>query len=104
MPSAGGARETESDGVSMVPTLLGRSGQEPHEYLYWEFHERRFAQAARWGKWKAVRNNRGEAIEIYDLSKDLSEENNIARQNPEQVRKAEEIFARARTQSEFWPV
>lgn len=99
-----GAEIPESDGVSMVPTLLGRSGQKPHEYLYWEFHERRFAQAARWGNWKAVRNDKGEPIEIYDLSNDLSEDNDLARQRPELARKAEEIFRQARTQSEFWPV
>ena len=26
------------DGVSIVPSLLGRPGQTDHEYLYWEYH------------------------------------------------------------------
>ncbi len=99
-----GVEAPESDGVSMAPTLLGKSGQRPHEYLYWEFHERRFAQAARWGKWKAVRNDKGEPIEVYDLSKDLGEERDLAESQPEAVKKAEEIFRTARTESPYWPV
>jgi arylsulfatase A len=42
----------EIDGLSMVPTLLGRPrDQEKHESLYWEFKEK---HAVRMGNWKAV--------------------------------------------------
>ncbi len=27
------------DGISFLPTLLGKKKQAKHEYLYWEFHE-----------------------------------------------------------------
>ena len=38
------------DGISYLPTLLGKE-QQKHDYLYWEFKRLR---AVRMGKWKAV--------------------------------------------------
>jgi arylsulfatase A-like enzyme len=37
------------DGISLLPTLLGRPQTNRHDFLYWEFHERGFQQAARMG-------------------------------------------------------
>ena len=70
------------DGLSMLPTLLGRPQVKQHEFLYWEFHERGFQQAVRMGRWKAVRPQAYEALELYDLQTDLGEKNNVARQHP----------------------
>ena len=92
------------DGTSIVPTLLGKT-QQPHDYFYWEFHERGFSQAVRMGNWKGVRNKSPQApVELYDLSNDLSERNDVAARNPEVVRKIKEIFVSARTDSPDWPV
>src|SRR5262249_4032965 len=55
------------DGISILPTLLGQSQTNRHAFLYWEFHERGFQQAARMGNWKAVRLKPGEPFELYDL-------------------------------------
>lgn len=91
------------DGISMVPTLLGKDGQKTHEYLYWEFFEQGGKQAVRKGKWKAVRLNvnkdRNAPIELYDLSQDLGETKNIADQHPEIVKEMAEIMTKARTES-----
>jgi arylsulfatase A-like enzyme len=45
------------DSISLVPTLRGCAGdQGEHEFLYWEFHERGFSQAALYrGRWKGIR-------------------------------------------------
>ncbi len=93
-------------GVSMVPVLLGRPGRrKQHPYLYWEFHERGFSQAVRLGRWKAVRNrHRAAAIELFDLSKDLGETNNVAADHPDVAAKAAEVFKTARTDSDLYPV
>src|SRR5690606_10599087 len=42
------------DSISFVPTLLGKPDQQgEHEFLYWEFHERGFLNAALYrGRWK----------------------------------------------------
>ncbi|MCB1020257.1 MAG: arylsulfatase [Acidobacteria bacterium] len=91
------------DGLSFVPALTGKP-QQGHDYLYWEFHERRFAQAVRQGKWKAVRLNPGEPIELYDLDADLSETRNVAAEHPAIVERMAAIMESARTESPYFPV
>ncbi len=100
---AGIAAPAGLDGVSMAPALLGQS-QRDHEYLYWEFHERGFDQAIRMGDWKAIRKGPRTPIELYDLKTDLGETSNVASKHPDVVARAEKILARARTDSEEFPV
>ncbi len=97
----------KTDGISFVPTLLGQNKkQQKHEYLYWEFHERGKKQAIRMGKWKAVRlnlaKNPNAAMELYDLSKDIGEENNIVANHPDIVSKIKPLFSSARTESDIF--
>ncbi|MEM8970070.1 MAG: sulfatase/phosphatase domain-containing protein, partial [Bacteroidota bacterium] len=93
----------EGDGISFVPTLLSSGSQLEHDYLYWEFHERGGRLAARQGDWKAVRyevlENPDSPLELYDLSQDIGEENNVASEHPEVVARMEEILQNARTPS-----
>lgn len=104
---SGGKAPEGLDSISFVPTLLGKDKeQKQHEYLYWEFYEQGGKTAVRAGNWKAVRLGFGDAvpIELYDLSKDLGEENNVADKNPEVVAKMKEIFAKARIDSPDWKI
>ena len=89
------------DGISFLPTLFSKEGQKQHEYLYWEFHEQNGREALRCGDWKLIRQPIvGEAIlELYDLSSDLHEDNNLAQQNPEKVKELEALMDGARTES-----
>jgi len=78
-----GAKCPKGDGISMLPTLLGRPGQQKaHKHLYWEFHERGGRQAVLLGKWKGVRLNTARKpdgpIELYDITRDISERTNQA--------------------------
>ena len=97
------------DGISVVPTLLGRAEeQKKHEYLYWEWHlydwskrenvPNGLMQAVRMGKWKAVRHRSDEAFELYDLEKDVGEENNLAGQHSGVMRKIEAYIKRTRVE------
>lgn len=81
------------DGISIVPTLTGREKeQKKHAFLYWEWGRYNWAkrrnepggpaQAVRMGKFKAVRPKSGAPFELYDLSKDIGEQNNIAAEHP----------------------
>jgi arylsulfatase A-like enzyme len=90
------------DGISMLPCFLGKP-QKDHEYLYWEFKEGKFKQAVRFGDWKAVWLAFGTTPEIYDLSKDIGEESNIAAQHPDIVGQAEKYRLAARTYSPDYP-
>ena len=94
------------DGISFLPTLLGKK-QKQHEYLYWEFFEGGGKRAARIGKWKAVQNQvnrKGQdaPVEIYDLESDRAEINNLAAQNPELINRVRKIFKAAHTPSPLW--
>jgi arylsulfatase A-like enzyme len=92
------------DGISLLPALLGKPQTNRHDFLYWEFHERGFQQAVRMGDWKAVRSQAGAPLELYNLSTDLGEKQNVAGQNPEVIAKIEEYLKGARTESENWPI
>jgi arylsulfatase A len=95
------------DGVSFLPSLLGKKKQIEHDYLYWEFHEQGGKMAVRQGKWKAIMlnvdKNNGSDAELYDLSEDAGETRNIALSNPEIVSKLENIMKQAHTPSEIFP-
>jgi len=92
-----------TDGVSMVPALERRRPA-TRDHLYWElFHEGKFRQAVRMGKWKAVRIGRRQPTELYDLSCDLGETHNLAGQHPSRVGQAGELFEAMRTHSPDFP-
>ncbi|MDO4550918.1 MAG: arylsulfatase [Planctomycetia bacterium] len=88
------------DGLSFLPTLTGNDPkQKTHEYLYWEFYEGGGKQAARWNHLKGIRlnvfKNPEGPIQVYDISKDIHEDKNIAEEHPEFVEKFEQIFKEA---------
>lgn len=83
------------DGISFLPTLLNKP-QQTHEFLYWEFHGSKSAQATIInGKWKVLRKVKDKEFlpfEVYNLTIDPEENNDIAAQNPEIIEKALKIF------------
>jgi arylsulfatase A-like enzyme len=91
------------DGRSFVPALRGKP-QPPHSPLYWEFHERGFAQAVRLGDWKGVSLAPGKGVELYDLKTDPGERNNVAADHPDVVRKIASIMTASRSESADFPV
>ena len=92
------------DGISVLPTLLGKEQTNQHEFLYWEFHEKGSKQAVRMGDWKAVRLEQGKPLELYDLKSDLAETRNVADKQPDVVAKIETFLKTARTESPRWPL
>lgn len=72
-----GAASPKTDGLSFLPTLLDRKGQKKHKYLYWEYAGQ---TAVRMNQWKAYQGRKGD-WELYDLSEDIEEKNNLAAAN-----------------------
>lgn len=96
------------DGISMLPTLTSKDNQEQHDYLYWEFHEKKSGgtkQAIRYGDYKGVRknmqNNPVNPIELYNIVEDKDENSNIASSNPEIVERIDFLMKQSRTESEL---
>ncbi len=93
------------DSTSFVPTLIGQyDRQKPHEFLYWEFHEGGFKQAAVYqGRWKGIRMGAPDApVVLYDQHSDIAEKTNVAAEHPEIAAKIGVYLATARSESADW--
>jgi arylsulfatase A-like enzyme len=90
------------DGQSLLPTLTQTSEQST-EHLYWEFWEadRSPKQAVRKGDWKLLRfefdNPERREVELYNLSEDMGESQNVAGSNPKIVKEMIEIMEKEHT-------
>jgi uncharacterized sulfatase len=91
------------DGISFVPSLLGREDQQRrHESLYWAFYERGGARALRRGSWKAVQQPIDTAVRLYDLAADVGEEHDLAADHPRVVAELVERMDAEYTASDRW--
>ncbi|MEZ6080291.1 MAG: hypothetical protein R3C56_32860 [Pirellulaceae bacterium] len=70
------------DGVDLIPYLTGANTELPHPTLYWRIGP---DYAMRDGDWKLTAQD-GKA-EVYHLSEDISESQNLAEQRPELLAK-----------------
>ena len=94
-----------TDGISFVPALLGKTGeQKSHEFLYWEFHEGGFQQAALYqGRWKGIRSGSADApVLLYNQLADPAEKMDVAATRPDIAEKISLWLKTARTESPAW--
>ena len=104
-----GAPAPETDGISVLPTLLGEERRSSERPLYWAWQGRElvgpvgtasgwgkpvFVQAVRLGDWKAVRFDRSDRLELYDLSSDIGEQRDVASRFPAVVEDMRAIMDR----------
>ena len=102
---AGAPAPPNTDGLSLVPTLLGKpDAQQQHPFLYWEFHEGGFKQAALYqGRWKGIRTGGPDTtVQLFDQQNDIAETNNVAGQHPEIAAKIGAYLSTARTPLPEW--
>lgn len=101
---AGTKAPIKTDGISILPTLLGKPQTTKHEFLYFEIYEgpAPFQQSVRMGNWKGYRRGLKDPVEVYDLAKDPSETTDIAKANPEIAAKITAVMQREHTTSEFF--
>ncbi len=93
------------DGISFLPTLMGKE-QKTHPYLYWEFLEKGGRQAILMDQWKGIRLNMAKnpdaPIELYRLTDDIGEENNLAEKYPEIIKKMDSLMNETHLYSEIF--
>ncbi len=91
------------DGISFLPTLLGKGSQLKHDHMYWEFYERNGRQAVLRGKWKAVRLNVHEGpnqpVQLYNLEVDPGETTDVSAANPQIVQELTDLIDAAHVPS-----
>lgn len=103
---AGARTPAGLDSISFAPTLWDRpADQAQHEFLYWEFHEGGFQQAALFqGRWKGLRRGGPDApVRVFDLRNDPAEEVDVASQQPAVAAKLAAYLQTARTEAADWP-
>ena len=112
-----------TDGINMIPVLKKEQAYPENRYLYWEFYHEGFAQALRWKDWKLIRwstyrkrmygepqiNDRRRSakfphLELYNLEKDVSEEENVVEDYPQVRETMLELLNKARTETIYWPL
>ncbi len=75
------------DGYDMLPVLT-KKAPSPRTKMFWQ---RQDDKAVRLGHWKWVDSKRGSGL--YDLSKDISEKNDLSKQFPQQLQRMQAAFA-----------
>ncbi|MDZ4286760.1 MAG: arylsulfatase [Prosthecobacter sp.] len=101
---SGAKLEAETDGLSLLPVLLGKLSQKEHSHLYWDFNEQGGKRAVLKWPWKLIHLNTGGKVakggklkplekELYNLEEDISEERNLAVAQPEIVAELEKLMA-----------
>lgn len=94
------------DGISLLPTILGKEKQqEKRKYLYWEWqhHSKKPKyETVRVDNWKFFRITppKGDTtpyFELYNLDTDISETKNLADENPELVSKFKTYLDQAKS-------
>lgn len=94
------------DGLSFLPALTGNAKeQEQHNYLYWEFNESKGpVQALRKGDWKLLRFVAQNKVELYKITTDMSEIQNVAEQYPDKCQELLALLDKARTEHPQFPL
>ena len=101
----------EHDGYNLTPSILGKANSK-RPPLYREFSGYGGQQAVWMGKWKGIRqkmirkgkNHDPLKIELFDLSKDESESEDLALKHPDVVNKIKDIMEKEHTPSPYFPI
>jgi arylsulfatase A-like enzyme len=80
----GASAPADLDGVNLTPYLKGEKSGRPHEVLYFGIKNGFYLGAIREGAMKLILPH-GQKPQLYDLSNDISEKNDLAESQPEQV-------------------
>jgi arylsulfatase A-like enzyme len=100
--AAGTSFDKSTDGISILPTLLGMSSeQKKHDYLFWDFPGYGGQIAVRMGPWKGIKQDLRKTpdapLELYNVAGDIGETTNVVKEHPAIAQKMEDIMLRERT-------
>jgi arylsulfatase A-like enzyme len=80
-------KDAAFDGVDLVPLLTGKTQKAPHEALFFRMGPQ---WAVRWKNWKLLEWEG--TVGLYDLSRDVAEDRNLAKSRPEIVTKMRALY------------
>jgi len=90
------------DGMSLVPILKNPQADLKQRTLYWHYphyyHTTTPVSAIRRGDWKLLEFLEDNRVELYNLTEDVGEENNLADENPSRTKELLELLKAWRQQ------
>ena len=101
-----GQKAPASDGLSFLPELEGKSGQQKkHDYLFFEYPEKNGQLAIRMGDWKGVKTNLQKTPsspwQIFNLVTDRYERSDIASSHPNLIKEFDAIVKKEHVKSQL---
>ena len=78
------------DGVNLIPFLTGKDKSPPHPSIYLRKYDNNVFAVRNWNE-KLVISHKGASPQLFDLEKDISEVNDLAKQRPERVEELENV-------------
>ena len=96
------ALPTQTDGMDISPLFFGGNADTDNRYLYWEFPGKQ--RAIRHGEWKCVTVKKDAPLELYRISKDKNEQQNLAHEYPKLVKELDKQMQRMHHYSPNYPL
>jgi len=84
------------DGVSFVPLLQGKRTADPERAIFWHFpntYDQPPYSSVRKGDWKLIYQHIARKLELYNLTEDIGEQNNLAAEEPEKLRELATVLS-----------
>jgi arylsulfatase A-like enzyme len=81
------------DGVNLIPYVTGEKQGPPHKAIFLRGGGSKGTYAVRMGDYKIITHNGGSGRQMYNLEKDISEENNIVKTFPERFKEIDKVRA-----------
>ncbi|MEY4482659.1 MAG: Arylsulfatase [Verrucomicrobiota bacterium] len=91
LPTACALAETKVgaavEGINLLPHLTGENAAAPHDALYWRFGPQKAIRKGNWKlvDWRDFESKTQSGWQLYDLSKDIGEKENVAAAHPDLV-------------------
>jgi arylsulfatase A-like enzyme len=84
---AGAKADPDTDGVNLLKHLTGEVTTAPHEALYWRFGPQKAVRKGYWKlvDWRDFETKKDSGWHLYDLTKDIGEKNDLAKDKPQIV-------------------
>jgi arylsulfatase A-like enzyme len=93
---AGVKTPANADGVNLMPYLTRKNQAAPHDALYWRFGPQNAVRKAHWSlvDWRDFQTKTNSGWQLFDLSKDIGQRNNVAAQHPQVVAELSQAWER----------
>jgi arylsulfatase A-like enzyme len=87
LTAVGAEIPADCDGVDLLPCLSGASDSAPHASLFWRFGPQKAVRSGQWKlvDWRDFDTRQNSGWQLYDLSKDIGEQHDLAASQPQVV-------------------